>query len=160
MDLNYSNFMELDTKLYNVLLDAVKDKHPLLKHFKILYPEKIPVSNSNSIFIGRTDSTLQHGIDTTFDTDKWEVDIELIIITKDNPKYERRKLLKSVVTSVKQIIKNSGLDIIVESVAFEYDNTNVLQQARLRLHGIEYDIYKESNEYLQICKILEDIEVK
>ena len=160
MRLESSNFMEIDTKVYNTLLTAVKDNHPILRYFKILYPEKIPVAMSNSIYVGRTETRLRKDEYNTFDTDKWEVDLELIIITKDNPKYERRKLLKSVVSVVKEVLKHSGLEIEIESVTFEYDNTNVLQQARMRLTGLEYDVYKEDKEYLEICRILEEIDIK
>ena len=53
-----SDFMELDTRIYNDLLDNVKNKHPLLKHFKILYPEKVPISMMNAIYVGRIETVL------------------------------------------------------------------------------------------------------
>lgn len=160
MRLENSNFMQLDTQIYNALLDNKKGGQPILKHFKIYYPEKIPITMINAIYIGRLETTLVEDQYDTFDSDKWKVDIDIVITTKDNPKLERRKLLKSVSIAVKNVILNSGIDAKVKSVNFEYDNTNVIQQCRISVEGFEYDIYDNDNrEYLRICKILENAKI-
>ena len=155
-----SDFMELDTRIYNDLLDNVKNKHPLLKHFNIFYPGKVPISMMNAIYVGRIETVLADDGYVTFDCDKWKVSIDLIITTKDNPKVERRKLLKSTVVAVKEVLMRSGLDVSIRDIVFEYDNTNVIQQARISLIGYEYEVYKDKKDYLKICSVFDDIETK
>ena len=157
--LQKSNLMQLDTDIYNVLLDAKKGGHKLLKHFKIYYPEKINISMVNAIYVGRLETNLVENEYVTFDTTEWNVNIEIVITTKDNPKLERRKLLKSASVAVKNVLHNSGLDLKVKSIIFEYDNTNVIQQCRIVIEGSEYDLYGDDKEYLHICNILEETDV-
>jgi hypothetical protein len=154
-----SNLMKLDTDIYNVLLDAKKGGHNLLKHFKIYYPEKINISMTNAIYVGRLETNLVENEYVTFDMTQWNVNIEIVITTKDNPKLERRKLLKSASVAVKNVLHNSGLDLQVKAINFEYDNTNVIQQCRMVIEGTEYDLYEDDKEYLHICNILDKIDV-
>lgn len=149
-----------DTHLYNLLLDYKKSNDPLLKMFKIYYPENYAQTHINAVYVGRTQTTPREDL-TTFDMDRYECTIELIVTTKKYEKMERRRLLKTMCYHIIDIIKSSTLDSLVEHIdfTFEYDNTNVLNQARIVIRAVE-SFGKESKEkeFKRVCKMLYELE--
>jgi len=152
----------LDTQIYNLLLDSKKSGNRLLKHFKIEYPEEYPQTYINSINVGRTYTYPNHEL-TTFDNNAYEVTVEIVITTKNYKTMQRREVLKTACYEVIKLIENSVLQGFchVESNSFEYDNTNVIANARIVIKGIErFSREAEEKEYSRICRLLEDIELK
>lgn len=152
----------LDTQVYHVLLDAKKGGNPLLKHFKIEFPEQYPQTYINSINIGRT-FTYPDRDRTTFDTNAYNVTVEIVITTKNYKTMKRREILKTACYEVVRLIENSVLDsfVKVESQVFEYDNTNVITNARIVLNGMErFNKEHEELEFKRVCRILENLEIK
>lgn len=161
MPSDYINgFLESDTEIYNTLLDARKGGHPLLKHFNILYPEKVPISDVNAIYVGRLNSNYNVG-EATFEAETWDVTIEIVITTKQYDHLDRRRTLKSVGYAVKKVLSHSpiGAYIKFNNFNFEYDQKNVIQQARWGLTVKEYDIEKYEEELLHVCRVLADIDI-
>ena len=152
----------LDTQIYNLLLDSKKGGNRLLKHFKIEYPEQYPQTYINSINVGRT-YTYPDKESTTFDTNAYEVTVEIVITTKNYKTMQRREILKTACYEVIKIIENSPLAGFcrIESNVFEYDNTNVITNARIILKGLErFSKEVEEREYNRICRLIENIELK
>lgn len=152
----------LDTQIYNLFLDAKKCGNRLLKHFKIEYPEQYPQAYINSINVGRT-FTYPDAQSTTFDTNAYEVTVEIVITTKNYKTMQRREILKTACYELVRIIEESPLSSFckVDSNVFEYDNTNVITNARLIVKGIErFNKDAEEREYKRICRLLETIELK
>ena len=154
-----AGFLQLDTEIYNTLLDAKKGNHELLKFFKIQYPEQFAQTHVNCIYVGRTLAQKELN-DTTFDVESWNVQIELIITTKEYEHLKRRQLLKSTVYAIRTILKKSSIAdcIMFNNVEFEYDNTNVLNLASVTLTGRESYLLEPYPEYKRICKVLNEIE--
>lgn len=152
----------LDANIYNLLLDYKKGGDRLLQLFKIYYPEHYAQAHINAVYVGRTQTTPNMEL-STYDTDRYDVTIELIITTKKYEKLDRRNLLKTMCYHIIDILKNSVLEDMLKSIdfMFEYDNTNVLNQARIVIVGTE-SFGKESKEkeYNRICKLLYDLEIE
>lgn len=152
----------LDTQIYHLLLDAKKGGNPLLKHFKIEFPEQYPQTYINSINIGRT-FTYPDKDRTTFDTNAYNVTVEIVITTKNYKTMKRREILKTACYEVIRLIEESVLEsfVKVESHVFEYDNTNVITNARIVLVGLErFNKKAEEMEFRRVCRILEGLEIK
>ena len=155
-------FLQSDTEIYNCLMDAKKSGHPLLKHFKILYPDKVPQEQISAIYVGRMDTTHKLKKDS-FSHTHWDVMTEIFITTKSYDKLSRRKMLKTATYAVIEVIKNSVIGDFVNIVSqqFIYDKNNLLQYSRISLRTAETS-HKESieKEMLEVCKILTEISVE
>lgn len=154
-------FLQGDTEIYNTLLDAKKGNHPLLKYFKILYPDKINQQPINAIYIGRLDSIHQQRFDTN-ETEEWEVNVEILITTKKYQKLNRRQLLKTAVYAIKEVISNSLVSGAIDfrEVSFVYDRNNLIQFARMVIVMRETNLYNYESEMRKVCKILTEIDVE
>lgn len=155
-------FLNSDTEIYNALLDAKKSGHELLKHFKILYPNKIPQNPINAIYVGRLE-TIHEAYDDTFDHYDWRVSTDIFITTKQYDKVDRYRMLKTATFAVMEVLLESkiGSFIKLHNQGFIYDNNNLIQMSRLSIYSRE-NSYKDTmkSEYEKVCKILTEISIE
>lgn len=158
---NQPNFLfNSDTEIYNALLDAKKSHHIMLKHFNIMYPNKIPQNPVNAIYVGRLD-TIYH-VDS-FDHTEWNVTTEIYITTKQYDKIDRYRMLKTATFAVMEILQKSkiGAFIDIENQSFIYDTNNLIQMSRITVRTKETS-YKENieKELHCVCGILAELDVE
>ena len=151
-----------DTEIYNALLDAKKSNHMMLKHFNIMYPNKIPQNPVNAIYVGRLDTVFHDDYDS-FDHYEWEVSTEIYITTKQYDKVDRYRMLKTATFAVMEVLLNSkiGSFLEIENQSFIYDNNNLLQMSRITVKTKE-NTYVDNikNELKHICGILAELDVE
>lgn len=160
---HHPNFLlNSDTEIYNALLDAKKSGHDLLKHFKILYPNKIPQDPVNAVYVGRLDTT-HKPFDDSFDHYDWEVTTEIYITTKQYDKIDRYRMLKSATFAVMEVLLESkvGAFMDIHQQTFIYDNNNLIQMSQLTVRTTE-NSYKDKmqSEYERVCKILTKLSIE
>ena len=157
-----NGFLRSDTEIYNVLLDAKKTGHPLLKHFKILYPNKVPVEPINAVYVGRMGTTdnRQH---LTNDSSEWCVVTDIYIVTKKYDHLERYRLLKTMTYAVMEILSRSRIADFIDfpEQNFVYDSNNILQTSKIRV--ISYETSHKTNwvaeEVKNVCEMLTEMEI-
>ena len=159
---NPASFLQSDTEIYNVLLDAKKAGHPLLKFFKILYPNKVPVEPINAIYVGRMTSRDNKKM-TTSDSTEWQVTVNIFIVTKKYDHLERYKMLKLATYSVMEVLSKSRIADFLDFPfqQFIYDNHNILQTSKIEVTSYETaHRHKDiENEIMKVCSVLSDIEL-
>ena len=159
---NVNYFLNSDTEIYNALLDAKKSGHHMLKHFKILYPNKIPQDPVNAVYVGRLD-TIQKEDENSFDHYQWEVTTDVFITTKKYDKIDRYRMLKSATFAVIEVLLKSkvGAFIKIKNQSFVYDTNNLIQVSRLTVETKENSYTdKAEHEVKRICGILSQIDVE
>lgn len=164
LDEDWANgFLRSDAEIYNVLLDAKKSGHPLLKHFKILYPNKVPVEPINAIYVGRL-GTIDNAEHETSDSSEWKVSVDIFILTKKYEHLERYRFLKTVTYAVMEILSKSRIADFIDfpEQSFIYDANNILQTSKIRVTS--YETSHKTNwleeEVKHVCELLTEIEIR
>lgn len=159
---NPAGFLQSDTEIYNVLLDAKKAGHPLLKFFQIMYPTKVPVEPINAIYVGRMTSQDNKKM-LTSDSTEWEVTTNIFIVTKKYDHLERYRMLKLATYSVMEVLSKSRIADFLDFPfqQFIYDNHNIIQTSKIEVRSYETaNRHKRINdEIMKVCSVLSDIEI-
>lgn len=159
---NPAGFLQSDTEIYNVLLDAKKAGHPLLKFFQIMYPTKVPVEPINAIYVGRMTSQDNKKM-LTSDSTEWEVTTNIFIVTKKYDHLERYRMLKLATYSVMEVLSKSRIADFLDFPfqQFIYDNHNIIQTSKIEVRSYETaNRHKRiKDEIMKVCSVLSDIEV-
>lgn len=126
--------LQSDEIILKILLKAQNDGNTLLKHFKIGYPSKQVVQESNSIFVGAVDSESNiEGFDFSSFTDL----VEVLIVTKNRNYTEALKIIKTVSKEITKLIyENNDLfdnKPIIRNITPEYNRDFVLTRGHLRI---------------------------
>lgn len=161
---NPVSFLNTDTEIYNTLVDAKKNGNELLKHFKILYPTKVPVEPINVIYVGRQDSDEDTGSRHNFDSKEWNVETNIYIMTKDYDHLDRYRLLKTVTFEVMDILEHSLIRdyIRIPEQQFLYNNHNIIQTSKITVitHEIMKKVEEITDEKMKICRILSNVSLE
>lgn len=160
---NPASFLQSDTEIYNVLLDAKKAGHPLLKYFQIMYPTKVPVEPINAIYVGRMTSHDNKKMTTNMSTE-WEVTTNIFIVTKKYDHLERYKMLKLATYSVMDVLSKSRIADFLDFPyqQFIYDNHNIIQTSKIEVTSYETARRNKreiDDEIMKVCSVLSDIEI-
>lgn len=159
---NPAGFLQSDTEIYNVLLDAKKAGHPLLKFFQIMYPTKVPVEPINAIYVGRMTSQDNKKM-LTSDSTEWEVTTNIFIVTKKYDHLERYRMLKLATYSVMEVLSKSRIADFLDFPfqQFIYDNHNIIQTSKIEVRSYETaNRHKRiKDEIMKVCSVLSDIEI-
>ena len=123
-----------DEIIVNILLKAKSEGNKLLKHFKIGFPSKRVVQESNSIFVGAVDSESNlEGFDFSSFTDL----VEVLIVVKNRDYQESVKIIKTVAKEIVRLIyENNDLfdnKPIIRNLTPEYNKDFVLTRGHLRI---------------------------
>lgn len=155
--------LQSDEIILKILLKAQNDGNQLLNHFKIGYPSKQVVQESNSIFVGAVDSESNiEGFDFSSFTDL----VEVLIVTKNRNYTEALKIIKTVAKEITKLIyENNDLfdnKPIIRNITPEYNRDFVLTRGHLRIQvKSEPESLVPSEEDYYLCNLLlEKIEEK
>ena len=150
-----------DEIILRILLKAKNDGNQLLKHFKIGYPSKQVVQESNNIFVGAVDSESNiEGYEFSSYTDL----VEVLIVTKNRNYTESIKIIKIVAKEIAKLIyENSDLfdnKPIIRNLTPEYNRDFVLTRGHMRIQ-VKSDpesLVPSEDEYYLCNILLENIE--
>ena len=153
--------LQTDETILKILLNAKNQNNKLLKHFKIGYPSKQVVQESNSIFIGAvdTESNLE-GFEFSSFTDL----VEVLIVTKNRNYNESLKIIKIVSKEITRLIyENTDLfpnKPIIRNLTPEYNRDFILTRGHLRIQvkSEPESLVPSEDEYLLCNILLEKIE--
>jgi len=155
--------LQTDEIILKILLKAKNEENQLLKHFKISYPSKQVVQESNSIFVGAVDSESNiEGFDFSSFTDL----VEILIVTKNRNYTEALKIIKTVSKEITRLIyENNDLfdnKPIIRNITPEYNRDFVLTRGHLRIQvKSKPESLVPSEEDYYLCNLLlEKIEEK
>ncbi len=155
--------LQSDEIILKILLKAQNDGNQLLNHFKIGYPSKQVVQESNSIFVGAVDSESNiEGFDFSSFTDL----VEVLIVTKNRNYTEALKIIKTVAKEITKLIyENNDLfdnKPIIRNITPEYNRDFVLTRGHLRIQvKSEPESLVPNEEDYYLCNLLlEKIEEK
>ena len=152
-----------DETILKILLKAKNDGNPLLKHFKIGYPSKQVVQESNNIFVGAVDSESNiEGFEFSSFTDL----VEVLIVTKNRNYAESIKIIKTVAKEITKLIyENNDLfdnKPIIRNLTPEYNRDFVLTRGHLRIQvkTKPESLVPSEDDYYLCNLLLEKIEEK
>lgn len=150
-----------DEIILQILLKAKNDGNPLLQHFKIGYPSKNVVQESNNIFVGAVDSESNtEGFEFSSYTDL----VEVLIVTKNRNYQESIKIIKIIAKEIASLIyKNLELfdnKPIIRNITPEYNRDFVLTRGHLRIQvkSKPESLVPSDDEYTLCNILLEKIE--
>ena len=145
-----------DEIILQILLKAKNDGNQLLQHFKIGYPSKKVVQESNNIFVGAVDSESNiEGYEFSSYTDL----VEVLIVTKNRNYTESIKIIKIVAKEIAKLIYEN-LDLfdnkpIIRNLTPEYSKDFVLTRGHMRIQvKTEPESLVPSEEEYYLCNIL------
>lgn len=151
-----------DEKIFNLIVKKKKDGDELLQHFNISYPSKRIATESNSIYVASVSSEPNQEV---FDGTEYRDLVEILVVTKIKDYKRAIKVIKTVISKLIKIIKESeDFDVrpIVRNIAPEYNPNFVLNKGHIMVEcitEIEPDISDETIE--KVCDIiLEEVEEK
>lgn len=164
--------LQTDEKIVQILLkEKVENKNPLLKHFKISYPNSNIAQESNTIFIGIADyESKDNGLDFDAGVDL----VDILVVTKKRPNKNGKKTDKTIYDESKHIIKTVMLEIrrilqLEENIAIlgntprfrnitpEYNRNYVINRGHMMLQLKVIDEFIDYNEQFEkVCSILLD----
>ena len=145
-----------DETILQILLKAKKNGNELLKHFKIAYPSKRVVQESNSIFVGAIDSESNiEGFEFSSYTDL----VEVLIVTKNRNYTEAIKIIKIVSKEITKLIyENNDLfdnKPIIRNLTPEYNRDFVLTRGHMRIQvKTKPESLVPSEDEYSLCEIL------
>ena len=148
--------LQLDETIVKILLKEKSDGNQLLKHFKIGYPSKNVVQESNSIFVGAVDSeTNVEGYDFSTYTDL----VEVLIVTKNRNYHESIKIIKIISKEIMKLIyKNIDLfdnKPIIRNITPEYNRDFVLTRGHMMIQvKSKIESLVPSEDEYTLCNIL------
>ena len=149
--------LQLDETIVKILLKEKSDGNQLLKHFKIGYPSKNVVQESNSIFVGAVDSeTNVEGYDFSTYTDL----VEVLIVTKNRNYHESIKIIKIISKEIMKLIyKNIDLfdnKPIIRNITPEYNRDDfVLTRGHMMIQvKSKVESLVPSEDEYTLCNIL------
>jgi len=145
-----------DEIILQILLTAKNDGNALLKHFKIGYPSKQVVQESNNIFVGAVDSESNiEGYEFSSYTDL----VEVLIVTKNRNYAESVKIIKIVAKEIAKLIYEN-IDLfddkpIIRNLTPEYNKDFVLTRGHMRIQvKSKPETLVPSDEEYYLCNIL------
>lgn len=155
--------LQLDETIVKILSKAKKDGNPLLKYFKIGYPSKNLVQESNNIFVGVVDSESNlEGFEFSSFTDLAEV----LIVTKNRNYQESVKIIKIVAKEIMKLI-HENFDLfdnkpVIRNITPEYNKDFVLTRGHLNIQvkTNPQSLAPTSDEYYLCNVLLNEIEEK
>ena len=148
--------LQSDEIILKILLKSQNDGNQLLKHFKIGYPSKQVVQESNSIFVGAVDS--ENGIEG-FEFSSFTDLVEILIVTKNRKYTEALKIIKTVAKEITKLIYEN-LDLfdnkpIIRNLTPEYNRDFVLTRGHMRIQvKSNPEPLVPSEEEYYLCNIL------
>ena len=148
--------LQSDEIILRILLKAKNDGNELLKHFKIGYPSKQVVQESNSIFVGAIDSESNiEGFEFSSFTDL----VEILIVTKNRKYSEAVKVIKTIAKEITRLIyENNDLfdnKPVIRNITPEYNRDFVLTRGHLRIQvKTEPESLVPSEEEYYLCNLL------
>ena len=148
--------LQLDETIVKILLKEKSDGNQLLKYFKIGYPSKNVVQESNSIFVGAVDSeTNVEGYDFSTYTDL----VEVLIVTKNRNYHESIKIIKIISKEIMKLIyKNIDLfdnKPIIRNITPEYNRGFVLTRGHMMIQvKSKVESLVPSEDEYTLCNIL------
>ncbi len=153
--------LQADEIILNILLKAKSEGNQLLKYFKIGYPSKQVVQESNSIFIGAVDTESSvEGFEFSSFTDL----VEVLIVTKNRNYSESMKIIKTISKEITRLIYEN-LDLfdnkpIVRNLTPEYNRDFVLTRGHMRIQvkSKPESLVPSDDEYTLCNILLEKIE--
>lgn len=155
--------LQSDEIILKILLKAKNDGNSILQHFKIGFPSKQVVQESNSIFIGAVDSESNiEGFEFSSFTDL----VEVLIVTKNRDYLESIKIIKIVSKEITRLIYEN-VDLfdnkpIIRNLTPEYNRDFVLTRGHLRVQvkSQPESLVPTEDEYTLCNILLEKIEEK
>lgn len=126
--------LQSDEIILKILLKAKNDGNQLLEHFKIGYPSKHVVQESNNIFVGAVDSESNlEGFEFSSFTDL----VEVLIVTKNRNYVESVKIIKIVAKEITRLIYEN-VDLfdekpVIRNLTPEYNRDFVLTRGHMRI---------------------------
>ena len=145
-----------DEIILQILLTAKNGGNALLKHFKIGYPSKQVVQESNNIFVGAVDSESNiEGYEFSSYTDL----VEVLIVTKNRNYAESVKIIKIVAKEIAKLIYEN-IDLfdnkpIIRNLTPEYNKDFVLTRGHMRIQvKSKPETLVPSDEEYYLCNIL------
>lgn len=152
-----------DEIILQILLKAKNDGNELLQHFKIGYPSKQVVQESNNIFIGAVDSESNiEGYEFSSFTDL----VEVLIVTKNRDYLESIKIIKIVAKEITRLIYDN-VDLfdnkpIIRNLTPEYNRDFVLTRGHMRIQvKSDPESLVPSEDECYLCNLLlQNIEEK
>lgn len=169
--------LSTDEKIVEILLkEKYENDNPLLKHFKISYPDNTIAQMSNSIFVGVADyETKENGYDFDRGTDL----VDILVVTKkrdnqgskksDKKIYsESKKIIKTVMLEIRRLLqKDENVTILgglprFRNITPEYSQNYVLNRGHMMLQLPVIDMIEDNDEDLRcVCELLlENIEIE
>ena len=148
--------LHTDEIILNILLQAKSDGNQLLKHFKIGYPSKQVVQESNNIFVGAVDTESNvEGFDFSSFTDL----VEVLIVTKNKNYHESIKIIKIIAKEIAKLIyENNDLfdnKPVIRNLTPEYNRDFVLTRGHLRIQvKSNPESLVPSDDDYYICNVL------
>lgn len=166
--------LQTDEKIVEILMkEKHENKNPLLKHFKISYPNPNIAQESNTIFVGIAD--YESG-DNGFDFDAGTDLVDILVVTKKRPNKYNKKTDKTIYDESKHIIKivlleirrllqlDENVEILGNMPRFrnitpEYSKNYVINRGHMMLQlKVIDEITDYSEDFERVCNILlEDI---
>lgn len=126
--------LQSDEIILKILLKAKNEGNQLLEHFKIGYPSKQVVQESNNIFVGAVDSESNlEGFEFSSFTDL----VEVLIVTKNRNYVESVKIIKIVAKEITRLIYEN-VDLfdekpVIRNLTPEYNRDFVLTRGHMRI---------------------------
>lgn len=155
--------LHCDETILNILLTAKNEDNSILKHFKIGYPSKQVVQESNNIFVGAIDSESNlEGFEFSSFTDL----VEVLIVTKNRNYTESIKIIKIVAKEITRLIYEN-VDLfddkpVIRNLTPEYNKDFVLTRGHMRIQvKSKPESLVPTEEECYLCNLLlEKIEEK
>ena len=148
--------LQSDEIILKILLKAKNEGNQLLKHFKIGYPSKQVVQESNNIFIGAVDTESNvEGFEFSSFTDL----VEVLIVTKNRNYQESIKIIKIVSKEITKLIYEN-VDLfdgkpIIRNLTPEYNKDFVLTRGHMRIQvKTKPEQLVPSDEEYYLCNVL------
>lgn len=145
-----------DEIILQILLNAKNDGNELLQHFKIGYPSKQVVQESNNIFVGAVDSESNiEGYEFSSYTDL----VEVLIVTKNRNYAESVKIIKIVAKEIAKLIYEN-IDLfdnkpIIRNITPEYNRDFVLTRGHMMIQvKSKVESLVPSEDEYTLCNIL------
>ena len=153
--------LSTDEIIINILLNAKKDGHELLKHFKIGFPSEQVAEESNSIFVASVDSE-NHSVG--YDFQQFLDRVEVLIVTKNKDYQTAIRIIKTVSREIIKLVnENQQLFAnkpVVERVTPEYNRDFVLTRGHIMFQVKTMEDMSIEEDYMKVCQILiDDMEV-
>lgn len=153
--------LQSDETILNILLKAKNDGNELLKHFKIGYPSKQIVQESNSIFIASVDT---ENTDSGLDYLAFRDLVEVLIVTKNREYEEAVKIIKTVSKEIIRLINENETLFerrpVIRNITPEYNRDFVLTRGHIRIQVYNSESIDSEEEYRDCVNILaEDTEI-